>query len=319
MVMKSLPIDGAEGCRLCPRNCGADRKHGKTGYCGVPYEIIAARAALHFWEEPCISGTRGSGTVFFSGCGLGCVFCQNRTIAAAKAGERISVERLAEIFLELQEQGAHNINLVTPTHYAPQIAAALIRAKSQGLTIPVVYNCGGYEGETALRIMDGLIDIYLTDFKYMDAALAETYSRASDYPEVAARGLNEMFLQVGSPEFDGEGILQKGVIVRHLLLPGALKNAKAVVEYVYHTYQDEVYLSLMNQYTPLEEGKDSLPHPLERKVTKREYDRLVDFALELGVVNAFVQEGDTAKESFIPAFEGTGIRKNKQMDEEKRR
>ncbi len=214
-------------------------------------------------------------------------------------------ERLTEIFLELQEQGAHNINLVTPTHYAPSISKALQRAVDQGLKLPVVYNCGGYEGEESLRWMEGLVDIYLTDFKYMDSALAARYSQAPDYPEEAKKAFDRMFRQVGTPVFDGEGMMQKGIIVRHLLLPGALKNAKAVVKYVYETYGDEVYLSLMNQYTPLEGA--NLPEPLNRKVTKREYERLVDYALDLGVTNAFIQEGDTAKESFIPAFEGTGL------------
>lgn len=303
--MKSLLTD--PGCRLCPRDCGADREHGRKGYCRVSSEILAARAALHFWEEPCISGTRGSGAVFFCGCSLGCIYCQNRTIARAETGRKISVSRLAEIFLELQEQGAHNINLVTPTHYTPQIADALQRAKKQGLRIPIVYNCGGYEGEEALRWMEGLVDIYLTDFKYRDNSLAERYSGAPDYPEQAEKALELMFRQTGKPVFDEEGMLRRGIIVRHLLLPGALKNARAVVEYVYGIYGDDVYLSLMNQYTPLLQEDRELPAPLNRKVTKREYEKLIDFALNLGVVNAFVQEGDTAKESFIPEFAGTGL------------
>lgn len=296
------------GCRLCPRACGAHRELGKTGFCRVPAKLYAARAALHFWEEPCISGNRGSGTVFFSGCTLRCVYCQNRSIARGDAGQEISQERLTEIFLELQAQGAHNINLVTPTHYSPWIAAALKEAKRQGLNIPVVYNCGGYEGMESLRWMEGLVDIYLTDFKYMDSDLAARYSNAPDYPREAKRALAQMFRQVGTPVFDEDGMMKKGIIVRHLLLPGALKNAKAVVKYVYETYGDDVYLSLMNQYTPLtgEEG-ETLPESLNRKVTKREYERLVDAALELGVTNAFIQEGDTAKESFIPPFEGTGL------------
>ena len=291
-------------CTLCPRRCGADRTR-THGLCGGGGMVKIARAALHFWEEPCISGERGSGTVFFSGCTLRCVYCQNASIARADAGRRITWERLTEIFLELQEQGAHNINLVTPTHYAPWISKALQRAVDQGLKLPVVYNCGGYEGEESLRWMEGLVDIYLTDFKYIDSALAARYSQAPDYPEEAKKALDRMFQQVGTPVFDGEGMMQKGIIVRHLLLPGALKNAKAVVKYVYETYGDEVYLSLMNQYTPLEGA--NLPESLNRKVTKREYERLVDYALDLGVTNAFIQEGDTAKESFIPAFEGTGL------------
>ncbi len=304
--MRSSLIDG--GCRLCPRGCGANREQGNTGFCKVPAKLYAARAALHFWEEPCISGTRGSGTVFFSGCVLRCIYCQNRPVARAEAGQEISVERLTEIFLELQDQGAHNINLVTPTHYAPWIALALEDAKAQGLRLPVVYNCGGYEGEESLRRMDGLVDIYLTDFKYMDSGLASRYSHAPDYPKEARRALEIMYRQVGTPVFDGDGMMRRGILVRHLLLPGALQNGKAVVEYVYRTYGDGVYISLMNQYTPLagEEGA-ALPPPLNRKVTRREYERLVDYALELGVTNGFIQEGDTAKESFIPPFEGTGL------------
>lgn len=296
------------GCRLCPRACGVNREQGTLGFCRMPAKLYAARAALHFWEEPCISGTRGSGTVFFSGCTLRCIYCQNRSIARGDAGQEISLERLTEIFLELQGQGAHNINLVTPTHYAPWIAEALEKAKKRGLSIPVVYNCGGYEGEESLRRMEGLVDIYLTDFKYMDSDLAARYSNAPDYPAEAEKALERMYRQVGNPVFDGNGMMRKGIIVRHLLLPGTLRNAKAVVDYVYETYGDNVYLSLMNQYTPLtgDEGAE-LPEPLNRKVTKREYERLVDYALELGVTNAFIQEGDTAKESFIPPFEGTGL------------
>lgn len=274
----------------------------------MPAKLYAARAALHFWEEPCISGIRGSGTVFFSGCTLRCIYCQNRSIARGEAGQEISPERLTEIFLELQGQGAHNINLVTPTHYAPWIGQALKEAKKRGLNIPVVYNCSGYEGEESLRLMSGLVDIYLTDFKYMDSSLAARYSNASDYPREAKKALEQMFRQVGTPVFDGDGMMQKGIIVRHLLLPGALRNAREVVKYVYEMYGDKVYLSLMNQYTPLAGEKgEPLPEPLNRKVTKREYERFVDYALELGVTNAFIQEGDTAEESFIPPFEGTGL------------
>ena len=209
--MRSLRTDS--GCRLCPRNCGADREHGKTGFCKVPAELYAARAALHFWEEPCISGERGSGTVFFSGCTLRCVYCQNASIARADAGREITGERLTEIFLELQDQGAHNINLVTPTHYAPWISKALQRAVDQGLKLPVVYNCGGYETLEAVRWMEGLVDIYLTDFKYMDSALAARYSQAPDYPEEAKKALDRMFRQVGTLVFDREGMMQKGIIV----------------------------------------------------------------------------------------------------------
>ena len=253
-------------CRVCPRKCGANREHGKTGYCKAPSGVAAARAALHFWEEPCISGTTGSGTVFFSGCNLRCVYCQNHHIAEMESGKVISIGRLSDIFLELQAQNANNINLVA---------------------------------------LDGLIDIYLTDFKYMVPSLAKAYSRAEDYPETAKRALAEMVRQTGRAVFDENGLMKKGVIVRHLLLPGAVKNAKAVVKYVYETYGDTVWLSLMSQYTPLLQVENI--SPLNRKTTKREYERLLDYTFSLGVTNAFLQEGPVAEESFIPEFDGRGI------------
>ena len=268
-------------------------------------KILAARAALHMWEEPCISGEHGSGTVFFSGCPLRCVYCQNAVIADAQAGTEISVERLAEIFLELQDRGAENINLVTPTHYTPEIIRAVKNARTEGLRIPVVYNCGGYEKVETLATLDGIVDIYLTDFKYMESELAGRLSHAKDYPEAAKAALAEMVRQQGTPVFDSAGMMKRGVIVRHLLLPNHIKNAKAVVKYVHETYGNQVYLSLMNQYTPLPQV-ENLPE-LNRKVTKREYERLLDYALSLGVENAFIQEGETAKESFIPAFDSEGL------------
>lgn len=293
-------------CTLCPRSCGADRAAGQKGYCGVGgTKIKAARAALHMWEEPCISGSQGSGTVFFSGCPLRCVYCQNRDIARAGAGKEITVERLSEIFLELQEKGAANINLVTPTHYTPEIVKAVAEARDGGLTLPIVYNCGGYEKPETLRTLEGIVDIYLTDFKYMDAEAARRYSHAPDYPEIAKEALGEMVRQQPEPVFDEKGMMKKGVIVRHLLLPGHLKNAEAVVKYVYETYGNRVYLSLMNQYTPLP-GMEKWPE-INRKVSRREYDRLLDYAVELGVENGFIQEGGTAEESFIPAFDCEGI------------
>lgn len=293
-------------CRLCPRDCKADRKHGQKGVCGVAGNgIFCARAALHMWEEPCISGQTGSGTVFFSGCPLDCVYCQNHTISDATIGKEISVERLAEIFFELENKGAANINLVTPTHYTQEVIEALKIATKNGLAIPIVYNCSGYERVETLQMLEGFINIYLTDFKYMDKESAIRYSNAADYPEIAKAALKEMVRQVGEASFDESGMMRKGVIVRHLLLPGHLNNAKEVVQYVYETYQDKVYISLMNQYTPLVEIKD-MPE-LNRQVTKREYDRLVDYAISLGVENGFIQEGKTARESFIPAFDYEGV------------
>lgn len=295
-------------CNLCPRQCGADRENGKSGICGVSGKnILAARAALHFWEEPCISGERGSGTVFFSGCPLRCVYCQNYQIASTEVGMEISEERLKEIFLELQEKGAHNINLVTPTHYTPEIIRAIRKAKEQGLRLPIVYNCSGYEKVETLKMLKGIVNVYLTDFKYMEREAAVCYSKAPDYPEIARAALKEMMNQTGEAKFDENGIMQSGVIVRHLLLPGHVRNARAVVKYVYETYGDQLYLSLMNQYTPLPQVKKEFPE-LDRRVTEREYQRLISYALEIGVENAFIQDGNTAKESFIPMFDYEGIR-----------
>ena len=291
-------------CSLCPRMCNIDRE-ATTGYCGVKNTLRVARAALHFWEEPCISGEEGSGAVFFTGCNLRCVFCQNYQIARAEQGKEITVERLAEIFLELQEQKANNINLVTATHYVPQVVEALKMAKEKGLYIPVVYNCGGYETVETLKLLEGLVDIYLPDFKYVDSERAKRYSRAEDYPEVAKAALAEMVRQQPEAEFDERGIMTKGVIVRHLMLPGGIKDSKAVVNYLYETYGDQIYISLMNQYTPLPHVAD---YPeIDRKLKKFEYDRLVDYAISLGVENGFIQEGETAKESFIPAFTNEGV------------
>lgn len=302
-------MDVLSRCTLCPRNCKVNRADGENGVCGAKgRKILAARAALHMWEEPCISGNRGSGAVFFSGCPLRCVYCQNYDIARTQVGMEISEERLGEIFLELKEKGAANINLVTPTHYTPQIIRAVKRARKEGMSLPVVYNCSGYEKVETLKMLEGIVDIYLTDFKYMEKQWAEKYSKAPDYPERAKEALAEMVRQTGRVVFDSEGMMKSGVIVRHLLLPGRVKNAKAVVKYVFETYGDQVYLSLMNQYTPLPQVKKDFPE-LNRKVTKKEYERLLSYALDLGVENAFIQEGETAKESFIPMFDYEGLRR----------
>lgn len=295
-------------CNLCPRECLADRVRGQTGYCLADDKVFLARAALHMWEEPCISGTAGSGTVFFSGCNLRCVYCQNFEIASGKKGKQVSVKRLAEIFLELQDKGAANINLVTPDHYVMQVAEAVLRAKKEGLKLPIVYNGSGYEKREVIRNLSGIVDVFLTDFKYMDAELAEKCSKAPNYPRVAANALHEMVQITGEPVFDENGMMQKGVIVRHLLLPAHKKNAKAVIRYVYETYKDQVYISLMNQYTPFDRLKEKSEYQeLCRKVTKKEYEAVVDYAIALGVKNAFIQEGETAKESFIPRFDGEGV------------
>ncbi len=295
-----------DNCILCPRNCGINRDCGSKGFCGESNSVRIARAALHFWEEPVISGDKGSGAVFFTGCNLKCIFCQNASIAASEVGKEVSIETLAEIFLKLQGEGANNINLVTASHYVPQVAESIRIARKLGLTIPIVYNTSSYEKPKALRLLDGLVDIYLPDFKYMDAKLAKAYSRAEDYPEVAKGAIAEMYRQVGKTAFDTDtGLMRKGVIARHLVMPGAVGNAKAVIDYLCGTYGDDIYISLMNQYTPMKEFAE---YPeLNRKVTKREYEKVIQYALDLGVENAFIQEGETAQESFIPAFDLTGV------------
>ena len=294
-----------ENCLLCPRKCGINRRTGQTGVCGVSSEIKVARAALHYWEEPCISGKKGSGAVFFSGCSLHCVFCQNREISDGKAGKVISKERLSDIFIELADKGANNINLVTPGQYIPDIVWAVNDAKSRGMKLPIIYNTSGYENVTELKLLEGIVDVYLPDFKYMDSTLSARYSRAKDYPSVAKQALSEMVRQ--QPDVvidDATGLIQKGVIVRQLLLPGHVNDAKAVLKYLYDTYHDHVYISMMSQFTPI--ALKDYPE-INRTVTRREYERLVDYALKIGITNAFIQEGDVAKDSFIPAFDCEGV------------
>lgn len=294
-----------ENCLLCPRKCGINRSTGQTGVCGVSSEIKVARAALHYWEEPCISGKKGSGAVFFSGCSLHCVFCQNREISDGKAGKVISKERLSDIFMELAVKGANNINLVTPGQYIPDIVWAVNDAKSRGMKLPIIYNTSGYENVTELKLLEGIVDVYLPDFKYMDSTLSARYSRAKDYPSVAKQALSEMVRQ--QPDVvidDATGLIQKGVIVRQLLLPGHVNDAKTVLKYLYDTYHDHVYISMMSQFTPI--ALKDYPE-INRTVTRREYERLVDYALKIGITNAFIQEGDVAKDSFIPAFDCEGV------------
>ncbi|MDD3368121.1 MAG: radical SAM protein [Lachnospiraceae bacterium] len=292
-------------CSLCPRNCHINRFE-TTGYCGASAAIKAACAALHMWEEPCISGASGSGAVFFSGCNVRCVFCQNYNIAAGNTGKEISTDRLAEIFLELQEQNANNINLVTPTHYIPQIAIALTKSRNQGLSLPIVYNTSGYEKVSSLALLEGLIDIYLPDCKYVSSELSTKYSHCHDYFEQTANALQEMFRQTGKPVIDSNtGLLKRGMIVRHLILPGQTEDSKKVISYLYHTFGDDIYISIMNQYTPLPQVS-SYPE-LSRKLTTYEYDKVINFACDLGIHNGFMQKGSAAAESFIPAFDITGI------------
>lgn len=294
-----------ENCLLCPRKCGINRSTGQTGVCGVSAEIRVARAALHYWEEPCISGKKGSGAVFFSGCSLHCVFCQNREISDGKAGKVISKERLSDIFLELKAKGANNINLVTSGQYIPDIVWAVNDARSRGMKLPIVYNTSGYEDAKELKLLDGIVDVYLPDFKYMDSALSAKYSRAKDYPSVAKQALSEMVRQQPRVVIDdATGLIQRGVIVRQLLLPGHVNDAKAILKYLHDTYQNSIYISMMSQFTPI--ALKDYPE-INRTVTRREYERLIDYAIKIGITNAFIQEGDVAKDSFIPAFDCEGV------------
>lgn len=292
-------------CTLCPRNCHSDRINKKTGYCGMDNTVRVARAALHMWEEPCISGEKGSGAVFFTGCGLKCCFCQNREIAIGKSGLEISVDRLGEIFLELEEKGAANINLVTGAHFVPQIISALELARKKGMSLPIIYNSSGYEKVETLKMLEGYVDVYLPDFKYMESDLAEKFSHAADYPQTAKKAIREMIRQTGPVIINEDGYILRGTIVRHLTLPGHTKNSVSVLEYLYHEYGDNIFISIMNQYTPV--FKQEKYTELNRKVTKREYEKVLDAAVKLGIVNGFMQEGETAKESFIPSFDYEGV------------
>ena len=309
----------APTCSLCPRQCNARRAQGQKGVCAELDSVRVARAALHHWEEPPISGSSGSGAVFFSGCPLHCVYCQNASISRGGAGREVSVERLARIFLELQDKGALNINLVTPTHYALQICRAVRMAREEGLQIPIVYNTSGYEKAKTIHALAGFVDIFLTDFKYASAALAQTYSHAPDYPQVASAALDAMHEVAGAYRLGDDPrplgcrtcseseVLLGGVVVRHMLLPGFLEDSKVVMQILAEKpYADAMWFSFMNQYTPMDGIEKTAPE-LNARVCDEEYEQLVDFALELGLDNSFMQVGGTAEESFIPQFDGTGV------------
>lgn len=298
-------------CRLCPRACGADRAAGQTGYCGADDRLMVARAALHHWEEPCLSGapddTRGSGTVFFSGCALRCCYCQNYPISQEGVGKAITVERLAEIFLRLQRDGARNINLVTATQYLPQVRRALDLARADGLALPIVYNTGGYETVAAVKALTGYVDIWLTDFKYADPALADRLSAAPDYPAVAEAALRQMLLQTGAPVYDKEGFLQRGVIVRHLALPGCVQDSRAVLTTLAHLQQETgipFVPSLMSQFTPFYKAAE---HGLGRRITTYEYRQVIDEAIRLGLTDGYMQEKSSAREEYTPPFDLEGV------------
>lgn len=293
-------------CTLCPRQCGVNRMAGERGFCGAGAQILAARAGLHFWEEPCLSGTAGSGAVFFSTCTLRCSFCQNFEISQGGVGFPLSAERLVEIFWELKEKGANNLNLVSPTPFLPMVVSALRRAKAEGLSLPVILNCGGYERAETIRTLEGLVDIYLPDLKYASNAYAKRYSGAADYTDYALPAINEMVRQTGNAVFDEAGIMQSGTIIRHLMLPGLVEDTKAVIRLVSERYAPKgAYFSLMNQYTPVREVP-GCPE-LSETVDPLDYRDAVSYARFCGITNGFIQEGGTVAESFIPAFDGEGI------------
>lgn len=290
-------------CLLCPRKCGVDR-NVETGFCRAENKVKIARAALHFWEEPCISGKEGSGTVFFSHCTLKCVYCQNRKISTGGCGYYVTDSELADIFIDLQNSGANNINLVTPTHYVPQIINALDIAKKNGLTLPILYNCGGYESTETIKMLGGYIDIYMPDMKYFDDKYAIKYSSAPNYFRTASAALNEMYSQVGSTELDENGIMKKGMLVRHLMLPHLLFDTKKIMDYLRKTYGDKIYISLMSQYTPMP-AVENIPE-LNQKLNPKQYETMIEYCIEHGMENVFIQEGEAASESFIPEFYDKG-------------
>ncbi len=286
-------------CKLCPKKCSVNRNK-YIGYCGEKSNIRISRADLHYWEEPCISGSSGSGAVFFTGCQLKCVFCQNYEISSNGYGKVITEDELVDIFFELEEKKAHNINLVTPDHFIPSIRNAVTKAKKRGISIPFVYNCSGYVNEESLKMLDGLIDVYLPDFKYYSPFIAKKYSGAYDYPKIAMNALKEMTRQQKNVVFDTNGLIKKGIIVRHLVLPGNVSDSKKVINYLYNEYGNTIYLSIMNQYTPV--NANVKYKELLRKLTDDEYDEVLNFALSLGIENAFCQEEGTATTIFIPEF-----------------
>ncbi len=293
-----------KSCMLCPKKCGVNR-YEKKGFCQASNKVKVAYYSLHMWEEPVISGKNGSGTIFFSNCNMKCIYCQNKKISLDGYGKLISNKKLGEIMLELQKKKAHNINLVTPTHYVPEIASVLKKIKGKELKIPVVYNTSSYENVGTLMMMRGLVDIYLADLKYYDDELGIKYSSCKDYFETASMAIDEMYRQVGKFTLKN-GLLKKGLVIRVLILPGHSDDAIKIVEYIYKTYGNDVIISIMNQYTPV--NKIEKYENLNRKVTEEEYNKVINMAIKLGVKNAFVQEGEAASESFIPKFDSSVVR-----------
>ena len=287
-------------CNLCPRNCNVDRDKGELGYCMAPEDMVIARYSRHMWEEPVISGDKGSGTIFFSYCNMRCCFCQNYELSELHKGKVVSIEEFVKITLDLQENGVYNINLVTPTMFVPKIIEGIKLARDKGLVLPIVYNTSGYENVNTIKMLDGYVDIYLPDLKYFDSVLGEKYSNVKDYFKYASMAIDEMVKQVGKVKFDDNRMMKRGVIVRHLLLPGCIEDSKKIIKYLYDKYHDEIIISIMSQYTPVRKSKYK---ELNRTVTELEYDELVNYAYDLGVRNAFIQEGESNKLSFIPNFD----------------
>ena len=287
-----------EKCMLCPRNCGINR-YETIGFCGASSELMISYYSLHMWEEPIISNKNGSGTIFFTNCNLKCIFCQNNNISHEGYGKEVSLDRFKEIILELQEKGANNINLVTPTHYVPQIAYVLHNIRDKELKIPVVYNTSSYENVNTIKLLNGLVDVYLADFKYFDNGLGKKYSKCDNYRDIAINSIKEMYKQTNNIIIE-DGLIKKGLIVRILILPGEIEDAKNIIKYLYDEYKDNIIISIMNQYTPIKKLKYD---NLNRKVWDSEYDEVINYAYDLGVRNAFIQEGDTQDESFIPKFD----------------
>lgn len=303
-MTRQAEASAMQKCSLCPRGCGADRTGGETGYCKEDDTVRAARASLHMWEEPCISGKNGSGTIFFSGCPLKCAYCQNEGIALGNKGAALTIDELCRVFLLLQEKQAENINLVTPTHFAPQLAKAIERAKAKGLVLPIVYNTSGYECVETIKMLEGLVDIYLPDLKYKSDSVSQRYSNAPNYFAYAAEAIAEMVRQTKKPVFEGD-IMKRGTIVRHMVLPNHTADSINIIRYLYSQYKNDIYISIMNQYTPPKDIGAKGFAELSRRVTKREYEKVINYAIEIGVENAFIQEGQAAGESFIPDFDDT--------------
>ena len=293
-----------EKCELCPRKCGINRLDGKVGYCGAGYNVKLSKAMLHKWEEPCISFGKGSGAVFFTNCSMSCVFCQNFDISQERFGKEVSIERLSDIYIILQEKGAQNINLVSPTHYIPQIIESIKIAKQKGLNLPIIYNSNGYESVEALKMLEGIVDVYLPDIKYYNDLYSVKYSKTPRYFKYASESVLEMYRQVGSPVFEGEGI-KKGLIIRHLLLPGLLPESKKILDWIAENLPKSIYISLMCQYVPLYRAKD---YPeINKKVSKKSYEWLIDYALSIGLTNGFIQDFESADTSFTPEFNLEGL------------